>query len=311
MQAVASLRYGVIFKKAFSVPAIFIAFVEDTVGAKIEIEIDNVETEKPFAPPIGNVDVKFDLFAQDLKNRIVVDIQHERFSDHSGAHWARFFPYHCVALLEQVANADNYRPHLTVYTIVVLTSGDHHKTDIAIIDFDPHDLQGKPLGEIGHKVIYLCPKYVTEQTPAPLRQWLLAIDDSLDETVDADDYTRAEIHQVFEIIQKDRVTPTERAAMFEEAHQEELKQSSFAQGLDAGFEKGREEGIEKGIEKGELLATSRLIEQILQRRLGPVPTAVGERLRSATLAELNVLLDAALTAATMEAFLERLPKPIT
>ena len=94
--------------------------------------------------------------------------------------------------------------------------------------------------------------------------------------------------------------------MFEEAHQEELKQSSFAQGLEAGFEKGREEGIEKG----ELLATSRLIEQILQRRLGPVPTAVGERLRSATLAELNVLLDAALTVATMEAFLERLPKPI-
>ena len=300
MQAVASLRYGVIFKKAFSVPAIFMAFVADAVGAKIEI--DKVETEKSFAPPIGNVDVKFDLFAQDLKNRIVVDIQHERFSDH----YDRFLHYHCVALLEQVANADNYRPHLTVYTIVVLTSGDHHKTDIAIIDFDPHDLQGKPLGEIGHKVIYLCPKYVTEQTPAPLREWLLAIDDSLDETVDAAQYTRAEIRQVFEIIQKDRVTPTERAAMFEEAHQEELKQSSFAQGLEAGFEKGREEGIEKG----ELLATSRLIEQILQRRLGPVPTAVGERLRSATLAELNVLLDAALTVATMEAFLERLPKPI-
>ena len=300
MQAVASLRYGVIFKKAFSVPAIFMAFVADAVGAKIEI--DKVETEKSFAPPIGNVDVKFDLFAQDLKNRIVVDIQHERFSDH----YDRFLHYHCVALLEQVANADNYRPHLTVYTIVVLTSGDHHKTDIAIIDFDPHDLQGKPLGEIGHKVIYLCPKSVTEQTPAPLREWLLAIDDSLDETVDAAHYTRAEIRQVFEIIQKDRVTPTERAAMFEEAHQEELKQSSFAQGLEAGFEKGREEGIEKG----ELLATSRLIEQILQRRLGPVPTAVGERLRSATLAELNVLLDAALTVATMEAFLERLPKPI-
>ena len=304
MQAVASLRYGVIFKKAFSVPAIFMAFVADAVGAKIEI--DKVETEKSFAPPIGNVDVKFDLFAQDLKNRIVVDIQHERFSDH----YDRFLHYHCVALLEQVANADNYRPHLTVYTIVVLTSGDHHKTDIAIIDFDPHDLQGKPLGEIGHKVIYLCPKYVTEQTPAPLREWLLAIADSLDETVDADHYTRAEIRQIFEIIQKDRVTPTERAAMFEEAHQEELKQSSFAQGLEEGLEKGIEKGIEKGREEGELLATSRLIEQILQRRLGPVPTAVGERLRGATLAELNVLVDAALTVATVDAFLARLPTPI-
>ncbi len=290
MQEVASLRYGVIFKKAFSVPAIFMAFVEDAVGAKIEI--DKVETEKSFAPPIGNVDVKFDLFAQDLKNRIVVDIQHERFSDH----YDRFLHYHCVALLEQVANADNYRPHLTVYTIVVLTSGDHHKTDIAIIDFDPHDLRGNALGEIGHKVIYLCPKYVSDQTPAPLREWLLAIDDSLDETVDASQYERAEIRQLFDIIQKDRVTPTERAEMFEETHQEELKQSSFAQGL------------EKGREEGEILATSRLIEQILQRRLGSVPTAVGARLQRCTLAELNVLLDAALDVASMAAFLDLLPK---
>lgn len=293
MQEVASLRYGVIFKKAFSVPAIFMAFVEDAVGAKIEI--DKVETEKSFAPPIGNVDVKFDLFAQDLKNRIVVDIQHERFSDH----YDRFLHYHCVALLEQVANADNYRPHLTVYTIVVLTSGDHHKTDIAVIDFDPHDLHGNALGEIGHKVIYLCPKYVSDQTPAPLREWLLAIDDSLDETVDASQYARAEIRQIFDIIQKDRVTPTERAEMFEEAHQEELKQSSFAQGL------------EKGWEEGEILATSRLIEQILQRRLGPVPTAVGTRLQRCTLAQLNVLLDAALDVASMAAFLELLPKQTT
>lgn len=32
MKQVASLRYGVIFKKAFSVPAIFTAFVRDVVG---------------------------------------------------------------------------------------------------------------------------------------------------------------------------------------------------------------------------------------------------------------------------------------
>ena len=80
MKEVASLRYGVIFKKAFSDPDIFTAFVEDFVGTRMEIE--RVETEKSFDPPIGRVDIKFDLFAQDLQNRIVVDIQHERFSDH-------------------------------------------------------------------------------------------------------------------------------------------------------------------------------------------------------------------------------------
>ena len=43
----------------------------------IELEIDQVETEKSFKPTIGKVDTRFDLFAEDRKNRIVVDIQHE------------------------------------------------------------------------------------------------------------------------------------------------------------------------------------------------------------------------------------------
>ena len=67
MIEVASLRFGVIFKKVFSKPHIFTAFVKDILG--IEIEIDKVETEKSFSPVIGNVDSRFDLFAQDKKNR--------------------------------------------------------------------------------------------------------------------------------------------------------------------------------------------------------------------------------------------------
>jgi predicted transposase/invertase (TIGR01784 family) len=240
MTAVASLRYGVIFKKAFSVPEIFTAFVEDLLGKKLEV--DKIETEKSFASPIGQVNVKFDLFAQDLKNRIVVDIQHKRFLDY----YDRFLHYHCVALLEQIAKAENHRLPLTVYTIVVLTSGDKHHKDMTVIDFDPHDLHGNPLGEIPHKVIYLCPKYVSAATPEPLRQWLLAIDDSLDEAVEASRYTRPEIRRIFEIIQKDRVTPQERARMIEESHQEELKQDSFAEGLTEG-RKAREREIARAM----------------------------------------------------------------
>jgi len=65
MKKVASLRYGVIFKKAFSNPDIFKAFVKDFIG--IELVIDKVETEKSFVPQIGNVDTCFDLFAEDKK----------------------------------------------------------------------------------------------------------------------------------------------------------------------------------------------------------------------------------------------------
>jgi hypothetical protein len=59
MKKVASLRYGVIFKKAFSQPAIFTAFVQDFLG--ITLNIDHVETEKSFDPIIGKVDSRYDL----------------------------------------------------------------------------------------------------------------------------------------------------------------------------------------------------------------------------------------------------------
>lgn len=53
MLTVASLKYGVIFKKAFCDREVFTAFVQDILG--IELEIDQVETEKEFSPSIGYV----------------------------------------------------------------------------------------------------------------------------------------------------------------------------------------------------------------------------------------------------------------
>jgi hypothetical protein len=62
MKQVAPLRYDVIFKKAFSHINIFTALVKDFLG--IELEIDEVENDKAFVPPVGNVATKFDLFAE-------------------------------------------------------------------------------------------------------------------------------------------------------------------------------------------------------------------------------------------------------
>jgi hypothetical protein len=223
MKQVASLRYGVIFKKAFSDPDIFKAFVKDFLG--IELVIDKVETEKSFDQPIGNVDTRFDLFAEDKQNRIIVDIQHVRYGDH----YDRFLHYHCAALLEQVASSQDYRPNKQVFTLVVLTSGDRHKVDIATIDFDPKDRKGKPLNEIGHKILYVCPKYVTEETPEPYREWLLAIQDSLDEEVDETQYHKTEIQHIFELIARDLVSPQERARMKDEYGMEQLQQDKLHQ----------------------------------------------------------------------------------
>jgi hypothetical protein len=122
MKKVASLRYGVIFKKAFSQPDIFKAFVKDFIG--IDLKINKVEMEKQFFPIIGKVDTRFDLFAEDVSNRVIVDIQHARYGDH----YDRFLHYHCVALLEQIASSENYHPNLRVFTIVVLTWGGEKET---------------------------------------------------------------------------------------------------------------------------------------------------------------------------------------
>lgn len=211
MKQVASLQYGVIFKKAFSQPDIFTAFVKAVLG--IKFSCDKVETEKSFRPAIGNVDSRFDLFAQDEKNRVIVDIQHRK----KDSHYDRFLHYHCAAILEQMPRGEqSYRPPLAVYTIVVLTSMDKYEKDVLTIDFDPKDLQGKGIGEIPHKVIYLCPKYVNENTPIAYREWMTAIADTLDKTVEETDYHDAMIQKVFEAIEENGLTPRDRYNMIEE-----------------------------------------------------------------------------------------------
>lgn len=239
MKEVASLRYDVIFKKAFGVPEIFTAFVRDLLG--IEIEIDTVEKDKAYDPPIGSVATKFDLYAEDKKNRIIVDIQHVRYPDH----YHRFLHYHCAALLEQVVKSKDYRPKLKVFTIVVLTSGDKHKKDIGIIDFDPKDLQGQSFGEIEHKIVYICPKYLNKEvTPKQYHEWLEAIEDSLDEQVDESHYTMPEIKRIFNMIEKDQVTPEERARMFDEYSEEQAKQEEFLQEVEKQVKQIKEEAAQ-------------------------------------------------------------------
>jgi predicted transposase/invertase (TIGR01784 family) len=228
MKQVASLQYDVIFKKAFSDITVFKGFVRDILG--INLEIDKVETEKEFKPAIGHVKVKFDLYAEDSKNHIIVEIQHDRNDDH----YDRFLHYHCVALIDQAKSAEEYRPKTTVYTIVVLTSGDKHQCDVSVIDFNPKRLDGRGLNEFKHKVIYLCPKYVNENTPLLYQEWLKAIHDSLDKQVDESQYTLSEIHTAFAHIEEDGITPDERARMIEESYLQKAERRGIEQGIEEG-----------------------------------------------------------------------------
>jgi predicted transposase/invertase (TIGR01784 family) len=145
-----------------------------------------------------------------------------------------------------LVNSTDYHPGLKVFTLVILTSGDKHKKDISIIDFDPKDLEGNSLGEIDHKIIYICPKYLNKKiTPKLYHEWMEAIEDSLDEQVDETHYKNPEIKHIFDIIEKDKVSPQDRAKMFDEYSIEAVKQEQ----LQESMEKGRQEGLKEGAEK--------------------------------------------------------------
>ncbi len=283
MKEVASLRYGVIFKKAFSDPEIFKGFVRDFLN--IEMNISHVETEKSFSPLIGKVDTRFDLFAEDKENRVIVDIQHIRYPDH----YHRFLYYHCVAMMEMITNSDNYNPKTRVFTLVVLTSGDRHKKDIGITSFDPADLEGNRYGEIPHKIIHICPKYMNEKTPEPYREWMMAIEDSLDETVDESAYKNPEIHKVFSIIKKDLITPKEYAMMKDEY--------SYRQVLDEEYKKGA------------LEISREMLTEAVKTRFGTVePSFTGFINEIKDILLLKELLKNVLTAKDMTEFQDGLKK---
>ncbi len=261
MKKVASLRYGVIFKKAFSQPDVFTAFVKAILG--IDLEIDYVETEKSFNPLIGKVDLRFDLFAEDVKNRIIVDIQHARYEDH----YDRFFHYHCAAILDLIDSSKSYRPDMRVFTIVVLTSGDRYRKDVLTIDCDPKDLDGNGVDEIAHKVIYLCPKYANDKTPEAYREWMDAIQDTLDEEVDETYYHHLAIQKIFTSIEKSSITPKERADMIEEYSRAELARKEALESWQEGKELGRLEGKLEGEQVGKLKATYDIAKNLLSKGL--------------------------------------------
>ena len=95
MTEVIPLQSGVMFKHAFGQRDVFNQFASDILG--IPINIDKVHTEYEYPKPVGFVRSKYDLFAEDIKQRIIVEIQHVKEDDF----FDRFLYYHLISLVEQ------------------------------------------------------------------------------------------------------------------------------------------------------------------------------------------------------------------
>ena len=69
------------------------------------------------------------------------------------------------------------------------------------------------------------PKQVNENTPIRYKEWLEAIKDTLDGKVEESNYHDVMIQKIFNSIEEDGITPTERYAMFEEYDQREIAET--------------------------------------------------------------------------------------
>jgi len=102
-----------------------------------------------------------------------------------------------------------------------------------------------------------------QRPPKAYQEWMRAIQDSLDEQVNEDDYKVAEIRKIFDYIEKDKVSPEERAEMFNEFNEEQLKQDKFEEGQ----KKGREDIAQKMVREGMDISLISKITQLPEERI--------------------------------------------
>jgi hypothetical protein len=177
----ARLDNEVFFKKAFTDMIVFKAFVKDIIG--IDVSPEKIETEKAFQPKLGNINFKYDIFAEDVEKRIVIEIQKVEY-DHN---FDRFLHYHLQAITEQQRTSEDYTVEKTVYTIVLMTAPykinaktrEFYRDEVLISSLNPRNLKGVERKIFNHELIYLNPNYKGEDTPTNYRDWLDLIYESI------------------------------------------------------------------------------------------------------------------------------------
>jgi predicted transposase/invertase (TIGR01784 family) len=227
MVKVIPLQSGPMFKHIFGQVEIFKAFVKDVVG--VELNIDRVHMEYEYPKPIGYVKTKYDLFAEDVTGRVVVEIQHVK----EGDFFDRFLYYHLISLAEQVKGAKAYQFDRVVYTIVVLTSIPQDKSvnfSVAVSSMNPVTEHGKNLAIYPHRLVFLAPRLVNEETPPLIREWLELIKDSLDEEMDEGAYPRGLFQEIIKGIEETEVDPDTLAQIKDEKAWEDVQATAHEKG---------------------------------------------------------------------------------
>ena len=172
----APLDNETIFKKVFTDNEVFQQFVKDLFD--VDIVVSKIETEKKFDPPIANIDIKLDIYAETDDHRFVIEIQKIDYD----YNFNRFLNYFFSLLIEQQRKGSKYEIPQTVLGVVVLTrpykinqiTGEPIHENVMTIDFDPRNLADERIKLWRHKLLFLNPnpKYKKDSTPKNYQDWL-------------------------------------------------------------------------------------------------------------------------------------------
>ncbi|MGE5342959.1 MAG: PD-(D/E)XK nuclease family transposase [Candidatus Omnitrophota bacterium] len=211
-----SLESETIFREAFTDKAVFMRFVKDILD--IDFVVDKIETEKKFELKDSDKSVSYDIFAESVDHRVVVEIKRVDYD----SNFDRFLHYHMMAIAELQRSSSEYRIEKTVYTIVVITAPYkiEQKTGLPVLDevlissVDPRNLQDKVVNLYGHKLVFLNSHYVTKDTPQKYRDWLELVYQSAHNPNDFKVNLENEgIRKVIELIDYDNLSPELRTQM--------------------------------------------------------------------------------------------------
>jgi hypothetical protein len=194
--AVAPLDNSVIFKKLFTDPEILTVFVKDLTGLDIEPEI--IETDKRFSSPNDPIEVEFDVFVEDPKHRLIVQIKKAP----PDSHYDLFFYYHQFA--GKVIKSNPHYYEWAIHTIVwamerVQDEAERHSLVTTRLRSVTSGGEEVPL--YPHKLYFLNPYYVNIHTPLDLSDWLwLAVESILNSDRPNLNYDRAIFYKVIKLI---------------------------------------------------------------------------------------------------------------
>jgi len=248
----APLDNETIFKKAFTDIVVFQQFVKDLFN--VDIQVDKIETEKRFEPPIANIDFKLDIYAESIDHRFVIEIQKIDYD----YNFNRFLNYFISLIIEQQKRGSKYAIPQTVLGVVVLTrpykidqlTGEPVQESVMAIDFDPRNPKDERIKLWNHQLLFLNPnpKYRSEDTPKNYQDWLDLFGKSINEDINITlNVNNIGIAKTLELIEYDKLDPrameemkiTEsKKAMLSIVENEGIKEGIYftaKNGIKAGF----------------------------------------------------------------------------